>query len=280
MTEIAFDEVGYWSEVKQDIVQLYSEEYTKILRAQGNLRFAYIEGFSSSGIQVRKGSGELSFGSAIRAVKIEPPFDEYHFVDIDRAKLSTLERLVNETRLRRTSRYYPDDCNRVLLTDIFPQVRYEEYRRALCLLDPYGLDLDWAVIAKAGELGTIDLFLNFPVMDANRNALWRNPKRVAPSQAARLTRFWGDETWRDVAYQKQKNLFGEQEAIKTDNETVANAFRERLRNVAKFALVPRPVPMRNDQGATIYYLFFASQKESANRIASFLFEKYRARGAV
>jgi three-Cys-motif partner protein len=97
MTNVAFDEVGYWSEVKQDFVQLYSEEYTKILRAQRNLRFSYIEGFSSSGVQVRKGTSEFSFGSAIRAITIEPPFDEYHFVDIDRAKLDTLKKVIGDT---------------------------------------------------------------------------------------------------------------------------------------------------------------------------------------
>jgi three-Cys-motif partner protein len=64
----------------------------------------------------------------------------------------------------------------VLLENIFPNVKYENYRRALCLLDPYGLHLKWEVIQTAGRMGTIDMFLNFPIMDMNRNALWRNPE--------------------------------------------------------------------------------------------------------
>ena len=43
------------------------------------------------------------------------------------------------------------------------------------MLDPYGLHLDWEVIETAGKMRSIEIFLNFPIMDMNRNALWRNP---------------------------------------------------------------------------------------------------------
>jgi hypothetical protein len=49
--------------------------------------------------------------------------------------------------------------------------------------------------------------------------------------------------------------------------------------VAGFANVPAPIPMRNDQGKVVYYLFFASQNKVANRIVSAIFHKYRARRA-
>jgi len=170
------------------------------------------------------------------------------------------------------------DCNRVLLNEVFPRVQWEDYRRGLCLLDPYGLDLKWTVIAKAGQMRSIDLFLNFPIMDANRNALWRDPKRVRSDQAKRLTAYWGDDSWRTVAYRPkaQLGLFGE-EHEKVENEIIAEAFRERLRAVAGFTNVPSPLPMRNEQGAVVYYLFFASQKDVANQIVSSIFRKHRKR---
>jgi three-Cys-motif partner protein len=62
---------------------------------------------------------------------------------------------------------------------------------------------------------------------------------------------------------------------KTDNEAVAKAFRDRLKKVAGFAYVPEPSPMRNSKGATIYYLFFASQKPAAADIVTDIFNKYR-----
>ena len=42
----------------------------------------------------------------------------------------------------RTNVYvYAGDCNEILLQKVFPRVRYEEYRRALCVLDPFNIDL-------------------------------------------------------------------------------------------------------------------------------------------
>ena len=129
----------------------------------------------------------------------------------------------------------------------------------------------------AGELNTIDLFLNFPVMDINRNVLWRNPEAVEASQIARLNSFWGDESWREIAYRTDTTLFEEPE--KQPTEVVAEAFRNRLKKVARFERVPHPLPMRNSKGAVVYYLFFASQKNTAENIVLDIFESYRRRGA-
>jgi three-Cys-motif partner protein len=112
----------------------------------------------------------------------------------------------------------------------------------------------------------------------NRNVLWRNPDKVDPHQAARMTNFWGDETWRQAAYDKTGNLFGWEE--KQGNEVIARAFRERLKKTAGFAYVPEPMPMRNSNKAIVYYLFFASQKSVPNDIVTQIFDKYRNKEVV
>jgi hypothetical protein len=60
------------------------------------------------------------------------------------------------------------------------------------------------------------MFLNFPVMDMNRNAIWKNPEKVSKSGIKRMTTFWGDESWRDAAYveRPQKSLFFPPELVK------------------------------------------------------------------
>jgi three-Cys-motif partner protein len=149
------------------------------------------------------------------------------------------------------------------------------------VLDPYGLHLDWKVIAQAGRMKSIELFLNFPVADINRNVLWRDPEGVTDAQRARLTRFWGDDSWKQAAYApaRQHGLFGSQPDEKVSNEEVAEAFRRRLNEVADFAHVPAPVAMRNSKNAVVYYLFFASQKPVAGEIVEQIFRKYRDRAA-
>jgi three-Cys-motif partner protein len=188
-----------------------------------------------------------------------------------------VESLKNLFGPRRDVFLYQGDCNQILLRDVFPRVKYEDYRRSLCILDPYGLHLDWAVISRAGQMRTFDMFLNFPVADMNRNVLWRNPERVDVSQASRMTAFWGDTSWREIAYQTTGNLFGFPE--KEPNGAVADAFRTRLRDVAGFGRVPKPIPMRNSTGAIVYYLFFASQNGTAEHIVRDIFKKYGNRGA-
>lgn len=89
---------------------------------------------------------------------------------------------------------YEADCNDVLLTTVFPRARFRDYKRALCLLDPYALNLKWEVLRTAGHDGGIEIFLNFMIMDMNMNVLKHDRSKVQEEQAARLTSFWGDES--------------------------------------------------------------------------------------
>jgi three-Cys-motif partner protein len=270
-----FDEIGYWTEVKLDIVKEYAAAYSRILSAQTlpSLYHVYIDAFAGSGIHISKASGEFVLGSPLNALSVTPPFREYHLIDLDGSKA---EKLRARTQGMQDVHVYEGDCNHILLEEVFPRTRYEDFKRALCLLDPYGLHLNWGVIAEAGKMRSIDIFLNFPVEDMNRNVLWHNPDHVNPKQAARMTAFWGDETWRSVAYDTTMNFFGF--PVKTDNETIAEAFRKRLISVAGFRFVAAPLPMRNRNGVIVYYLFFASQRPVADKIVSEIFAKYKPRG--
>ena len=132
------------------------------------------------------------------------------------------------------------------------------------------------MIKQAGESKAVDMFLNFPVMDINRNAIWRSPEKMPKDGIERMNRFWGDESWRQVAYKEspQGNFFGT-EMVKQGNDQIADAFRERLQKVAGFGFVPEPLPMRNSRNAIVYYLFLASPKAVAQKIITDIFKKYR-----
>jgi three-Cys-motif partner protein len=272
-----FDEIGYWSEVKLDIVKDYGSAYSTILAKQSGLEHIYIDAFAGAGKHVSKKTGEFVPGSPLNALAIQPPFKQYHFIDLNVEKLDSIAEAIEDYD---NVTLHAADCNEVLEKDLLPKVTYERFRRALCLLDPYGLTLDWKVIEMAGKLKTVEIFLNFPIMDMNRNALWRNPDGVTEEDRRRMTAFWGDESWRDVAYSKQGNLFGDDDLVKTGgNYEVAHAFQERLKKVAGFQYVPEPMPMRNTRGAVVYYLFFAGPNAVGSKIIDAIFKKYRTRGA-
>ncbi len=270
------DEIGYWTEIKLDIVREYAKTYSTILGSK-SLNHVYIDGFAGSGIHLARDTHELVQGSPLNALKIDPPFNEYFLIDLDGDKVSQLLTFP-EVKNRPDVHVIHGDCNRVLLDDVFPKVKYQDYRRALCVLDPYGLQLNWEVLETAGKMKSIEIFLNFPIMDMNRNVLWRKPEQASAEDRARMTAYWGDETWKQAAYQSQPTLFGDEE-VKQSNKEVVDAFAARLKSVACFEYVPEPLPMRNSVNAVVYYLFFASQKPVASRIVRDIFKKYRNRRA-
>jgi three-Cys-motif partner protein len=275
---LKLDEIGYWSEIKLEIIREYAKAYSTILSAQDRPRFhhVYIDAFAGAGVHKSKTPGAEVEGSPVIAVKTQPPFKEYHFIDLDGLRINNLRSLFGQ---RSDIHLYHGDCNAIMLRDVLPKVRWQDYRRGLCLLDPYGLHLNWDVIRSVGQLHTIDMFLNFPIVDMNRNVFWRNPEGVDEADIVRMNSFWGDESWRSVAYESVPTLFGPEEE-KTDNETIAAAFRQRLRDLAGFSNVPEPIPMRNSSGVIVYYLFFASPKPVAQNIVMDIFKKYRNRGAI
>ena len=266
------DEIGPWSEVKLDILKRYAVEYSKILSNQENPSFfhVYIDAFAGAGFHLSETTGEMVLGRPLNALLVRPPFREYHLIDLDGDKIAGLGRYIGE---RRDVFLHKGNCNQVLLRDVFPKVLREDFRRGLCLLDPYGLTLDWKVIQRAGEMQSLDIFINFPIYDININVLHRDPGTVLPLHIERMNTYWGDESWREVAYEKSHGLFGDMEE-KVTNRRLAEAFRERLRKVAGFKKVPQPLPMRNSRNSVVYYLFFASYKDTAENIVKYIFDTF------
>ena len=277
MPKLNLDTVGYWTEIKLSILREYSKAYAQILTKQQKIRhFAYIDGFAGAGTHISKSTGQHIQGSQSVALGIKPPFSHYHFIDMDGQRAELLRQLAGG---RHDVTVYEGDCNTVLLQEVFPKCCYEDFRRALCLLDPYELNPNWQVVQMAGQMKSIELLLNFMIMDANMNVLRRTPERVSTAQIERMNAFWGDESWRQVGYTKQPGLFGPIEE-KSSNEEIATEYQRRLKEIAGFKYVPDPIPMRNNKGAVIYYLFFASHNQTGDRVAQAIFRKYRDVGVA
>lgn len=270
---VEYDIIGFWSEIKHNIIREYASVYSSILTRKG-FYHAYIDAFAGPGEHISENTKALVDGTPKIALATEPPFQAYYFIDLDNEKVNELNTLAESNP---NVHVFPGDCNQLLLTKVFPNVRYEDFRRGLCILDPYGLDLSWDVIETAGQMKSIDIFINFPIQDINRNVLRRDRATVYEGSINRMNNFWGDDSWEDEAFSSEGNMFGYQ--TKVDNETLALAFKRRLENVAGFKYVPRPIPMKNSMNSTIYYLFFASQQNVALKIVVDIFRKYRILGA-
>lgn len=141
MAGFKYDVIGYWSEVKLDIIREYASAYSTIVTAQQSIKkHLYIDAFAGAGHHISKTTGNYVKGSPLNALHVSPPFSEFHLIDVDGDKTHELRRVVGS---RADVTIYDEDANQVLLKRVFPRCRYEDYRRGLCLLDPYALTVDW-----------------------------------------------------------------------------------------------------------------------------------------
>lgn len=271
----AITDIGPWSEMKIEIVRSFAKPYSDIMSGQDWLRsYAYVDGFAGAGQHKSRKTGNVVDGSPLAVLKVDPPFPEYHFVELDPAKAALLKGLeaVRPDRVH----IHHGDANETLLSKILPRFQHELFTRALLLLDPYNIGIEWSVTSAAGRSRAIDMFLNFMVMDANMNALRLDPKSVTPDQEARMSRFWGDGTWKEVMYKPAADtLPGFDFVEKQSNDVLAAAFAARLKSVAGFKFVARPLAVRNETGQVVYYLYYASHNATGLKIANSVFDSRR-----
>ncbi|MCH9031538.1 MAG: three-Cys-motif partner protein TcmP [candidate division Zixibacteria bacterium] len=273
------DRIGPWSEIKLEIVKKYLSAYTTVLKNRG-FHFSYIDGFAGAGQHFSRENSKVVPGSPLIACQIDEPFKKYIFIEIDEKKTLQLDE-IKEQFPNLDIEIKAGDCNPLLIKEIFPHITFENYRRALCLLDPYGLHLDWNVVEMAGKSKVIELFINFPIMDMQMNVLWtKRISEISPAQVIRMNKFMGCESWKEKVFQQDLDLFDEdrQARIPKAARVLADYYRERLVEIAGFEFVPEPLLMENTSRAGLYYLFFASPNKTGNKIVKGIFSKYRKGG--
>jgi three-Cys-motif partner protein len=268
------DDIGPWTEIKLEIIRKYAAAYSTILAKQSRLRHIYVDAFASSGLHRSRETGELVEGSPLVALRVNPRFFEYHFIELDPRKTAALStRIEGEPN----AHVHTEDCNRILIEKILPLCRRRDFRRALWLLDPNGIHYHWRVVEAAGRERSIELLMNFSIMDIHRTVGTRDPSRSAPHYGDRMTAFWGDDSWRDVVHSAEGTLF-EEFPQKATGQKIVNAYCKRLRDVAKFQYVPEPLLFTDTGNHPLYYIVFASHNATGHRIADSIFRRYRRKG--
>jgi hypothetical protein len=90
-----YDEIGYWSEVKLEIISKYASAYSTIMKNQKSIKsYLYVDAFAGAGVHIKKQTREFVTGSPLNALVISPAFPEYHFIDLDGDKVDQLREIV------------------------------------------------------------------------------------------------------------------------------------------------------------------------------------------
>lgn len=269
---------GRWTEAKLAALRKYLQAYNQALKHQP-FRKAYIDAFAGTGYRSEArtdgsaadallfpelAAGEASGlrdGSARIALQVEPPFDQYLFIDRDPQRCAALEALRAEFPERATAiRILEGDANEELRALCAKDWRQH---RAVLFLDPYGMQVEWETIASVAGTQAIDLWLLFP-LGMGLNRMLPRSGQVPEAWARRITALLGTDDWREHFYrtEAEPDLFGENtlRTIKASMEQIGRFFLQRLETV--FAgVAPEPLVLANSRGSPLYLLCFAIGNE-------------------
>lgn len=277
---------GNWTSTKLDVLAGYLKSYTTAL-GDKPFRLGYIDAFAGTGYRDARGESfgesaaqsplfpdlaqeepqELLDGSARLALRTEPRFDRYIFIEKNTKRCAELEALKAEfPKLADDIRVHRGDANREI-QDLC--TKDWSGHRAVMFLDPYGMQVEWPTIEAIAATKAIDLWLLFP-LGIGVNRLLTKSGDIPEPWRKRLNLLLGTEDWYDEFYEAQTttDLFGDEQehVIKAKMETIGRYFNNRLKEV--FAgVAEEPGVLRNSTNSPLYLLCFAVGNELGKTIA-------------
>ena len=293
---------GDWTSQKLAVLQNYLEAYTKALRQRPSpehpFHKVYIDAFAGTGYREPSRRDRtrpisqvnlfpdlaadepqaLLDGSATLALKVEPSFQSYVFIESSQNRCTALERLRQDFPDKASGMFvHKGDANEKI-RELCTSSSWES-RRAVLFLDPYGMQVEWATIEAVARTRAIDMWLLFP-LGIGVNRLLTKSGEIPPSWQNRLDLLLGTHDWYDEFYEIERtpSLFGgdEEHVVKASVATIGRYFNKRLESIFE-GVAPEPGVLRNSANCPLYLLCFAASNPNgapiALRIASSLLKK-------
>lgn len=266
---------GDWTDEKLDRLARYLPAYTNILKGR-TYKYAYIDAFAGSGHRehLPKKSAAIqdlwgddldqlgtSFiaGSAVVAMRSEPPFHSYIFIEQDAAALAKLEQVLRDDFPQRVhlAKFELNDAN-VVLKRLCE--RNWSTHRAVLFLDPYGMAVEWSTMEAIARTEAIDVWILFPAgIGVNRQLPLDG--NVPEWAHAAFTRLFGTADWYNRFYAKDAmdDMFGGPDRVQkfVSSDGIVAFYLERLRQIFPH-VAPNPLVLCNSKGAPMFALCFAA----------------------
>jgi three-Cys-motif partner protein len=290
---------GSWTEDKLDTFEKYVNAYLTIMNAyrdKYNWKLVYFDGFAGSGSRINDDgeddSKELMLelfnqnlvkeddfavykGAAERVLEIKQRgFDYYFFIEKDKASSQHLKVKLNRFKDQKQFDVRSEDAN-VEVNKMTSFLCNNRQYKALVLLDPFGMQVEWDSIKKM-KGANIDLWILIPTGVIVNRLLDR---KGTLSHIDKLTSFYGmdEEAIRNYFYKKriEQSLFGENtiiEKVKEPIKKIAELYIQQLRNIFKY-VTPEPLVLYNSRNTPIFHFAFASNNETAKNIVAQIIKK-------
>ncbi|MBS1963096.1 MAG: three-Cys-motif partner protein TcmP [Bdellovibrionales bacterium] len=275
---------GGWTEDKLKSVQKYLAAYATIMQKQ-KFKFAYIDAFAGTGYREQKTQDKTSSesllaadlageepqkfldGSARVALKVEPRFDRYIFIEKNETRFKELEGLKSE---------FPDKAKDIQLINADANTFLKDFcnkkwnaHRAVIFLDPYGMQVHWDTIQTIAKTKAIDLWILFP-LGSGVSRLLRRDGQIDQAMREKLDNLFGEKDWYDAFYEKKKqqSLFTDEVSVEkvASFKSIEKYFVSRLKTIFP-SVAPNPLPLYNSKNVPLFLLCFAAANEKGGPTA-------------
>lgn len=272
---------GPWTEKKLEAFSKYVWSYLTIMKKYPHWKTIYFDGFAGSGtreqaintdlmqqLKITEEEEKTYKGAAERVLGLpELGFNFYYFIDKNEDSLTRLQATLDEKFKDKTIVYRAGNANHQI-TELAKALRTKHYA-ALVFLDPFGMQIDWSSIAELKDTRS-DIWILVPTGVIVNRLLDRAGKLEFSNK---LQSFFGlsiDEI-KSHFYEEKKvqTLFGEEEFVTKVSqpiEKIARLYAERMKTIWKH-VTDEPLVLKNRNGVPIFHFVFASNNETAKKIA-------------
>lgn len=265
---------GDWTEEKLEKVRKYLNAYTQALKKQP-FELVYIDAFAGAGYRelrakdnsessvplfpelIETESQKFMDGSARIALRIDPPFKKFIFIEKDPNQYLKLKQIKIE---------FPDIANNILLVEQDANEFLLDYcektnwqsTRAVLFMDPFGMQVKWQTVEAIAKTKAIDFWYLFPLGAFNR--MLKKDGNLDPAWEQKLDEVLGDKKWREAFFQSNQttDLFTEQEGLSrtVSWEGLIDYFKGRLSTVFS-GVAENPLTLYNSRNVPLFLLCFA-----------------------
>jgi three-Cys-motif partner protein len=247
---------GEHTQEKLEAVANYLPAYTTALGRLFTLY--YVDAFAGTGeCDISLGGKKIRVqGSASIALKCAPAFHRLFFVEKIASRVRALKKLAEGAQGRDIS-VVQGDANVEVPNYLATLSRSE---RAVVLLDPYGMTVDWTTLEKIAATKLADVWYLFPLSGLYRQAAL-DSRSIDQFKEAALSRIMGPHDWKKALYEPKPtgDLFGDDSDIRTaDPKRMAEWVKECLQTIFPGVHGPKILYQRRKGGKSgppLYALF-------------------------
>ncbi len=267
---------GNWSDRKLQALSRYLKFYTTALKRQ-KFSLIYIDAFAGTGKvhvatgrdpknqpllagmeQEEKDEEQYRHGSPLVALTIDPPFDEFIFIDKNEQSLRNLqEQVAKQNHTEKSISYLPGDANEELVK-VCRKIHWKSHR-AVAFVDPFATEVKWETIEQIANTKSVDLWLLFPAMAVNR--MLPKDGKISPQWKDKLNECFGTNDWLKVFYKTndQPTIFDDNSfTMKIPNpfEALGGFVNDQLKTIFP-GVSNKNIILKNSRNSPLFLLCFA-----------------------